>query len=132
MSQSCFYHTRNFVPKKVYPQFTIVKVKFVEKIGSVWYIYKKWKVISTIYKLSKYNFWWKSLEFSDKINQTTRMAVFDIVIHRHVICLKFGERFLTSLTMLGLQAKTGICCTIKENLPLYCRKFSAFVIAVIT
>ena len=33
--------------------------------------------------------------------------------------------------MLGLQAKTNICATIKENLILYCQKLSAFVVAVI-
>ena len=59
-----------------------------------------------------------------------RMAIFDNAKHRHAICLKFGERFFTSRIMLGLQAKASVCSTIKENPPLYCRKFSAFVIAV--
>ena len=48
----------------------------------------------------------------------------------YAIRLKFGDKFLTSLTNLVLQAKASICSTIKENLLLYC-KFSAFVAVVI-
>ena len=50
--------------------------------------------------------------------------------HCDEICLKFGDRFFTSLTMLGLELQASICSTIKENLLLYCRQFSAFVIGV--
>ena len=57
--------------------------------------------------------------------------LFDNVEHRHVIFLKFGESFFTSLTMLGLKAKTSTCSTIKENLIFYCGKFLACVVAVI-
>ena len=38
--------------------------------------------------------------------------------------LKFKDRLFTSLTMLGLEVKASTCSTIKENLILYCRKFS--------
>ena len=99
---------------KVYRKFTKVKVKCLEKIGSVWFICKKCKVISTIYKLSEYNFWWNCLEFSNKMDLTIRMEIFDKVKHRRAVCLKFGKRFFTSLTMLGLQAKASIRSTIKE------------------
>ena len=49
----------------------------------------------------------------------------------YTIRLKFGDKFLTSLTKLVLEAKASIYSTIKENLLLYCRKFSAFVVVVI-
>ena len=51
----------------------------------------------------EYNFWWNCLEPRDKIDQTIRVTIFDIIKQRnHAICLKFGDRFCTSLTMLGL------------------------------
>ena len=49
----------------------------------------------------------------------------------YAIRLKFGEKFLTFLNKLVLEGKTRICPTIEENLLLYCRKFSAFVVVVI-
>ena len=49
-----------------------------------------------------------------------------MLTYRHAVCLKFGNKFFTSLTILGLQAKANICSTIKENPPLYCRMFSRF------
>ena len=55
-----------------------------------------------------------------------------IVKHRYAIRLKFGGKFLTSLTKQGLEAKTSICCsTIKENLLFHCLEFLAFVVIVI-
>ena len=33
------------------------KPKMPGKIGSAWFLYKKWQVISTIYKLFEYHFW---------------------------------------------------------------------------
>ena len=51
--------------------------------------------------------------------------------HRSAIRLKFGDKFLTYLTKSVLEAKASTCFTIKENLLIYCRKFSAFVAFVI-
>ena len=49
------------------------------------------------------------------------------VKHRHEIPLKFGDKFSKYM----LEAKVSICSTIKENLLLYCRKFSTFVVVAI-
>ena len=57
--------------------------------------------------------------------------MFSKVKPSNVIYLKLGDRFVTSLTMLGLAAKGSISSIIKENLLLYCRKFSALLVAVI-
>ena len=59
------------------------------------------------------------------------MKIFNNVKHRHAICLKFGDRFFTFLTMLGCEAKASICSANKENPVLYCRKSSASVHSVI-
>ena len=62
---------------------------------------------------------------------TIQMRVTYNVKHRYVICLKFGDKFLTFLTKSVVKAKASICSTIKENLLFYCRKFSTFVVVVI-
>ena len=59
------------------------------------------------------------------------MTVMYYVKQLYAIRLKFGGKFLTSLIKLVLEAKAHICSTIKENLILYCRKFSLFVVVVI-
>ena len=59
------------------------------------------------------------------------MTMIDNVKHRNAILLKFGGKFLTSLTKLVLEGKPSICFTVKENLLASCRKFSPFAVAVI-
>ena len=59
------------------------------------------------------------------------MRVMYHVKHRYAIRFKLGDKFLTFLTYLVLEAKASICSTIKECLLLYCRKFSAFSASVI-
>ena len=67
----------------------------------------------------------------DKIDLFIRMRFFYNVKHLHEIRLKVGNTFLTSLNKLVVEAKASICSTMKENLVLRCRKFSAFAIVVI-
>ena len=59
------------------------------------------------------------------------MRIIYIVRHWYAIALKFGDEFLTFLTKLVLEGKASFCSTIKENLLLYCRKFSVFVAVAI-
>ena len=46
-----------------------------------------------------------------------QMKIFYNVKHLYAICLNFGDKFLSSLTKLVLEAKTSIYSSIKENLP---------------
>ena len=57
------------------------------------------------------------------MDRSIRMRIIYNVKHRFVICLKFGDKFLTFLTKLVLERKASIFSTIEENLLLYCRKF---------
>ena len=77
----------------------------------------------TVHKLFEHDCWQNLL--------TIRMRIIFNVKHRDAIRLKFGGKFLTSLAKLVLETKASLCSTINENLLLYCRKFSVFVVAVI-
>ena len=49
------------------------------KIGSAWFIYKKWQDMSTMYKLFEYNFWRNCGEFRDKMDLTIQREIFNNV-----------------------------------------------------
>ena len=63
--------------KKFHRKFTKMKVKCLEKIGSAWFVYKKWQVISTIYMLIECNFRWNCEEFYYTMDLTIRMTIFN-------------------------------------------------------
>ena len=87
-------------------QFTKTKLKFWGKLAA--------------HKLSEHYFWQNWLKFYEKKDLSVRMRIMYNVKHRYPIRLKFGDKFLTSLTKLMLEAKGSICSTIRENLLLYC------------
>ena len=71
------------------------------------------------------------MKFFDKIDLPIRMRIIYNLKKCYAIHFKFGEKVLRSLNKLVFVAKDSICSLFKENLLLYCSKFSAFVIAII-
>ena len=82
-------------------------------------------------KLSGHDLWQDLLKCYDKMEFSIRIRVIYNVRHGYAIHLKLGDKFLTFLTKQVIAGKTSICSTIKENLLLYCRKFSALVVVAI-
>ena len=62
------------------------KNKMPEKIVMPGLFIRSYNYIPTISKLFGYNFWWKCLEFNDKICVTIRMRISINVKHRGVYC----------------------------------------------
>ena len=60
------------------------------------------------------------------------MRIIYNVRHHCEIRLQLGDKFLAFLTKLVLEEKGRICSAIKENPLLYCRKFSAYLVVVIS
>ena len=88
----------------------------------------RFKYQSHLCKQFECNFWWNFLNFSDKMDLTTQMKIFNNVKQCHANCLKL---FFTSLTILGYEAKVSIYSAVKENLILYCHKFAALPVTII-
>ena len=97
-----------------------------KKKESDWFSYKKLQIISKIYKLYVNNFWWDCLKVSEKMDLTIRMKTFNNIKQYDAI----RDRFFTSLIVLGLELKTNIWSTIKDNFLSYCCTSLAFVITV--
>ena len=85
-----------------------------------------------MHKLHEHKLWQNLLKFYDKMDLSIRMKIINNVRHRYAIRLEFGEKFLTFLTTLVLEGEASVCSTTKENLLSHCRKFSVFVVVVIT
>ena len=101
---------------------------FREKVASSGLNHKVRQVLLALRKLFEHEFSQNWVKFYDKMDLPIRMRNIYNIKHRYVNGLKL---FLTSLTKLVLDAKARICFTIKENLLLYCRKFSVFIVVVI-
>ena len=81
-----------------------------------------------MHKVFEHYFWQNLLKFHNEMDLSIRIITVYNVRYRYAIRLKFGGKCLTFLTKLVLEKKVSICSIIKENLLLYCRKFSAFVV----
>ena len=53
--------------------------------------------------------------FYNKMDVFFRMIVFYNVKHRYAVRIQFGDKLLTSLTKLVVEAKASICSTIKKS-----------------
>ena len=85
-----------------------------------------------MHKLSEDDYWQNWLKCYNKMNPLIRMiTIYNIKIH-YVVRLKFGVKFSASLKKIMLEAKSRICSTIKENLPIYSIKLLAFAVIVIS
>ena len=52
---------------KILPIIYQIKLKWLGKIGNVWFIHKKLQLMTAIYKLYGYDFWSNCLEFSNLV-----------------------------------------------------------------
>ena len=70
------------------------KTKVPEKNKKRLVAYKKRQIISAIYKLFQYNFWWKCLEFINQMYLTIQMRISSSVKHNDATCLRSGDFLL--------------------------------------
>ena len=77
----------------------------------------------------EHDFLQNSLKFYKKMDLSIRMRIIYNAKHRDAAPLKFGDKILTSLTKLVLEAKASVCSMIKEKLLLYF--YIVYIVSVI-
>ena len=116
--------------------FTIYNVNLYSKASGKFYRqFTKTKLTGKMsklpgHKLFEHYFLKNWLKFYDKMNLSIRMRIIYNVNHRYKIRLKFGDKFLTSLTKFVLKTKASMLYNQGESI-LYCHKFLSFVVVVI-
>ena len=89
-------------------------------------------MLLTGHKLFEYYFLQNCLKVYDKMDHLLIIILLLYnVKHRYAIRMKSAGKLLTCPSKLSLEKKARICSAIKENLLLYCRKFSVFFAVVI-
>ena len=102
-----FYHIWIFSLKHNH-QLTKTKLKFQEKSSKFWFYLH---VVFTVHKLFKHDFCHSWLKFFSKF--WIFISKWKLYVTLNVsISLKYGEKFLTSLTKLVLKVKASIYCYI--------------------
>ena len=95
----------------LYPLKTSENHRFSEVF---WRFQGVWKCHTGL-KLVKHDFRQNWLKFYDKMDLPIRIGIICNMKYRHAIRLRFGDKFLTSLAKLVLEAKPSICFTIRKT-----------------
>ena len=84
-----------------------------------------------MHELFEHGFWQNWSKFYNKMVLPIQIRIIYKENYCYAILLKFGDKFLASLTKYVLETKASICFIIKENVLLYCGYLLAFAVAAI-